>query len=121
MIGRRRSRSSALTSNRPFRTGSSISKPTRTWIPSATIRASGKCSPPPSSGWAWRRSGGVARVFLSYAREDADVAKQLAQAVGAAGHEVWWDEHIHGGSRFTSAIDQALKNAEAVIVIWSPA
>jgi adenylate cyclase len=63
----------------------------------------------------------MAKVFLSYAREDADAARQLAQAVGAAGHEVWWDEHIHGGSRFTSAIDQALKNAEAVIVLWSPA
>ena len=63
----------------------------------------------------------MARIFLSYAREDADSARQLANAVGGAGHEVWWDEHIHGGSRFTSAIDQALKNAEAVIVLWSPA
>jgi len=63
----------------------------------------------------------MARIFLSYAREDADAARQLAQAVGDAGHEVWWDEHIHGGSRFTSAIDKALKNAEAVIVLWSPA
>jgi adenylate cyclase len=63
----------------------------------------------------------MTQVFLSYAREDVDAARRLAQAIGAAGHEVWWDEHIHGGSRFTSAIDQALKNAEAVIVLWSPA
>ena len=61
----------------------------------------------------------MARIFLSYAREDADSARRIAQAVGDAGHEVWWDEQIHGGSRFTSAIDQALKNAEAVIVLWS--
>jgi len=61
----------------------------------------------------------VARVFLSYAREDADAAKSLADAVGRAGHEVWWDQHIQGGSRFSRAIDQALKDAEAVIVLWS--
>jgi len=61
----------------------------------------------------------VARVFLSYAREDSDSAKELADAVGRAGHEVWWDQHIQGGSRFSRAIDQALKNAEAVVVLWS--
>jgi adenylate cyclase len=61
----------------------------------------------------------VARVFLSYAREDSDAAKELADAVGRAGHEVWWDQHIQGGSRFSRAIDQALKDAEAVVVLWS--
>ena len=38
-----------------------------------------------------------------------------------AGHVVWWDRHIQGGSRFSSEIDRALKEAEAVIVLWSPA
>lgn len=61
----------------------------------------------------------MARVFLSYAREDSDAAKELAEAVGRAGHEVWWDQHIQGGSRFSRAIDQALKDAEAVVVLWS--
>ena len=61
----------------------------------------------------------MARVFLSYAREDSDAARELADAVGRAGHEVWWDQHIQGGSRFSRAIDQALKDAEAVIVLWS--
>jgi adenylate cyclase len=63
----------------------------------------------------------VARVFLSYAREDADCAKQLADVIGRVGHEVWWDQHIQGGSRFSSEIDRALKDSEAVIVLWSPA
>jgi adenylate cyclase len=61
----------------------------------------------------------VARVFLSYAREDSDAAQQLARDIGRAGHEVWWDQHIQGGSRFSRAIDQALKDAEAVVVLWS--
>ena len=63
----------------------------------------------------------MARVFLSYAREDADCAKQLAELLARTGHEVWWDQHIQGGSRFSSEIDRALKDCEAVIVLWSPA
>jgi adenylate cyclase len=63
----------------------------------------------------------LAKVFLSYAREDVDIARQLAEWVGRAGHEVWWDRHIHGGTRFSSEIDRALKDAEAVVVIWSDA
>jgi adenylate cyclase len=63
----------------------------------------------------------VAKVFLSYAREDEPAAKQLAEGIGRAGHEVWWDRHIQGGSRFSSEIDRELKSAEAVVVLWSEA
>ena len=42
----------------------------------------------------------MAKIFLSYAREDADAAKQLAECIGNAGHEVWWDKQLQGGSRF---------------------
>ena len=63
----------------------------------------------------------MAKVFLSYAREDVDIARQLAEWIGRAGHEVWWDRHIHGGTRFTSEIDRALKDAEAIVVVWSEA
>jgi adenylate cyclase len=63
----------------------------------------------------------VARIFLSYARDDVDSARQLADAVGRAGHEVWWDRHLHGGSRFTTEIDRALKDAEVVVVLWTEA
>ena len=63
----------------------------------------------------------MAKIFLSYAREDVEIAKSLAECVARAGHEVWWDRHIHGGTRFTTEIDRALKGAEAVVVIWSEA
>ncbi|WP_309661707.1 TIR domain-containing protein [Sphingomonas sp.] len=62
----------------------------------------------------------MAKVFLSYAREDAPAAKQLAESIGRAGHEVWWDRHIQGGSRFSSEIDRELKSAAVVVVLWSP-
>ena len=63
----------------------------------------------------------MARIFLSYARADVDCARKLADMVGRAGHDVWWDRELHGGSRFTSEIDKALRDAEAVIVLWSEA
>ena len=62
----------------------------------------------------------MARIFLSYARDDADAAKQLASCISDSGHEVWWDRHLHAGSRFAAEIDKALKDAEAVVVMWSP-
>jgi adenylate cyclase len=49
-----------------------------------------------------------------------EAAKQLAGCFSDAGHEVWWDRHLHGGSRFATEIDKALKDAEAVVVLWSP-
>lgn len=61
----------------------------------------------------------MAQVFLSYSHQDEAVAKGLAEALGAAGHRVWRDRQIHGGSRFASEIDRALKDAEAVVVLWS--
>ena len=61
------------------------------------------------------------KVFLSYSREDAAAAKQLAECIGRAGHQVWWDRQNEGGSRFTAEIDRELKNADAVVVIWSQA
>jgi adenylate cyclase len=62
----------------------------------------------------------LGRIFLSYARDDVDAAKQLAGCIAEAGHDVWWDRHLHGGSRFAAEIDQALKDAQAVVVLWSP-
>jgi adenylate cyclase len=63
--------------------------------------------------------GSLGRVFLSYAREDVGVAKQLAALIDRAGHTVWWDREIQGGSHFASEIDRELKNADAVVVLWS--
>ena len=63
----------------------------------------------------------MGRVFLSYAREDVGTAKQLAMVIGAAGHHVWWDREIQGGSHFSSEIDKELKAADAVVVLWSEA
>src|ERR1041385_9066194 len=63
----------------------------------------------------------MARVFLSYARDDAELAKQLAGLIAQAGHQGWWDREIQGGSQFSSEIDKALQEADAVLVLWTEA
>ncbi|HEU4956648.1 MAG TPA: TIR domain-containing protein [Sphingomicrobium sp.] len=61
----------------------------------------------------------MAKVFLSYAREDTAAAKQLAAGIDRAGHQVWWDHQIQGGTRFAAEIDRELKNADVVVVLWT--
>jgi adenylate cyclase len=63
----------------------------------------------------------MARVFLSYAREDVETARKLAGALSDAGQTVWWDRHVHGGANFSNEIERELKEADAVMVLWSPA
>jgi adenylate cyclase len=63
----------------------------------------------------------MASVFLSYAREDAAKAKALAKCLERAGHSVWWDRHIHGGSEYADEIETALRDAEVIVVLWSDA
>lgn len=36
-------------------------------------------------------------IFISYAREDRETAKALAQVLGARGWKVWWDRKIAPG------------------------
>ena len=63
----------------------------------------------------------MARVFLSYAREDVETARKLAGVLSDSGQTVWWDRHVHGGANFSTEIDRELKHAEVVMVLWSPA
>ena len=61
----------------------------------------------------------MASVFLSYDRDDAAKARSIALALEKAGHSVWWDRHIKGGAQYSQEIEEALKRADAVVVLWS--
>ena len=61
----------------------------------------------------------MAQVFLSYARDDVGRAKALAAAVERAGFSVWWDRDLEGGAEYSREIDDALKAADVVVVLWS--
>lgn len=61
----------------------------------------------------------MASVFLSYGRDDTDRARPLAAALEKAGHSVWWDLNVRSGAQFSKVIEEALKAADAVVVLWS--
>ena len=63
----------------------------------------------------------MAKLFLSYAREDAAIAVRLAEALARAGHDVWWDGDLHGGASFGAEIERQLQDCDVVIVLWSAA
>jgi len=59
-------------------------------------------------------------IFLSYNREDAERAKQFAEGFAAKGLEVWWDVALRSGEAYDKVTEDALRNAKAVVVLWSP-
>ena len=61
----------------------------------------------------------MAQVFLSYARDDVGRAKAIAATIERAGFSVWWDRELVGGAEYSREIDDSLKAADAVVVLWS--
>ena len=61
----------------------------------------------------------MADIFISYASENRERARGLAQALGARGWSVWWDREIPLGKSFDEVIEKALGEAKCVIVLWS--
>lgn len=62
----------------------------------------------------------MADIFLSYNREDQAVARQYADAFEAAGLSVWWDVTLRAGETYDIVTENALREAKAVVVLWSP-
>jgi TolB-like protein len=60
-------------------------------------------------------------IFLSYSHDDEQTAKRFAESFEREGLSVWWDATIRSGEAFDAAIENALKGAKAVVVLWSKA
>ena len=67
-------------------------------------------SPPPE------RDGDV---FISYAAEDRERARSIAVYLESRGWSVWWDRKIPVGRAFDEAIEDALRRARCVVVLWT--
>lgn len=61
----------------------------------------------------------MADVFLSYAREDAARAEQVAKGLQAAGLDVFWDNEIPPGTTWADYIESKVTQCKALIVLWS--
>ncbi len=61
----------------------------------------------------------MSHVFISYARSTAKQAQQVAAVLRALGHEVWLDDAIPAHRAYADVIEERLREAKAVVVIWS--
>ena len=58
-------------------------------------------------------------IFISYSRHDRATARRFAEGLEAEGYSVWWDDALRSGEAFDTRIEEALRAANAVIVLWS--
>jgi len=61
----------------------------------------------------------MAEVFVSYARPDEPLAQQVADALRGAGYRVWRDDDLPAHRGYAEVIEERLKSANAVVVLWS--
>ena len=58
-------------------------------------------------------------VFVSYARHDEPLAQQVANLLREAGYPVWRDDELPAHRAYSEVIEERLKSASAVVVLWS--
>lgn len=58
-------------------------------------------------------------IFISYAKEDRERARALAEALEQLGWSVWWDRIIPTGQVFADVIKEEIDTAGCVVVLWS--
>jgi len=58
-------------------------------------------------------------VFVSYARPDEGQAVRVAETLRSAGYNVWRDDELPAHRAYADVIEERLKAAQAVIVLWS--
>lgn len=61
----------------------------------------------------------MAEVFISYQRDDRDIALMVRQALRGLGVSVWWDDNLRGGEVWADELRKAVASARAVVVLWS--
>lgn len=61
----------------------------------------------------------MADIFLSYTERDRDKARQIAEVLGSAGWNVWWDRRIPAGETWRSVLEHALEDMRCMVVLWS--
>lgn len=58
-------------------------------------------------------------VFISYAKQDYERARLVADALSKKGWSVWWDPTIAPGQTWAQVIEEQIKAAKCVVVLWT--
>ncbi|GIK67499.1 MAG: hypothetical protein BroJett018_52930 [Chloroflexota bacterium] len=67
-----------------------------------------------------RKTNSITHLFISYSHEDKDSLQIVLGRLAAADIPFWYDEHLEPGSEWRPEIDDALKDAFAILVIVTP-
>jgi adenylate cyclase len=58
-------------------------------------------------------------IFISYARSTEAQARQIGEALRALGYGVWRDDELPAHRAYADVIEERLRQAKAVVVVWS--
>jgi adenylate cyclase len=58
-------------------------------------------------------------IFISYARPNEALARQAGDALRTAGYAVWRDDELPAHRAYSEVIEERIKSAKAVLVLWS--
>jgi adenylate cyclase len=58
-------------------------------------------------------------VFISYARPSEEQAHRIAELLREKGYSVWRDDELPAHRAYSDVIEERLKSAKAVVVLWS--
>jgi adenylate cyclase len=61
----------------------------------------------------------MAEIFISYARSEEPRAVRVAEVLRSAGYHVWRDDELPAHRAYVEVIEERLKSANAVVVLWS--
>jgi len=58
-------------------------------------------------------------IFVSYARPSERHARQIGETLRAVGYTVWRDDELPAHRAYSEVIEERIKSAKAVVVLWS--
>jgi adenylate cyclase len=61
----------------------------------------------------------MADIFVSYGRSSEAQAQLVADTLRASGYTVWRDDELPAHRAYSDVIEERLRSAKAVVVLWS--
>lgn len=58
-------------------------------------------------------------VFLSYAHEDYERVKPVVDYLATRNLDVWWDRRLQAGQEWSRVLEEKLRTASCVVVVWT--
>lgn len=101
-------------------TGGSHVKTLRAALGAKAADSQRDCESGASSLKLWITGDGlVAEVFVSYNREDLEIAERIVRGLVEEGVAPWLDQDLRAGENYDEVTEERLRNAKAVVVLWS--